>query len=238
MKRLTLMAAALAACTVAMADDFGVWIDAGVKKDLTKKLSLSGEVELRTQASDLSRWSVGVGAAYKIIKPLKVDAGYTFIDSYSPSRVTSKGNTVDDYWQARHRGYASITGQWKLSILKISIRERYQHTYNSSVSVAKYDSSGNRKSNEEIASKNKDYLRSRLMVELSLQGRLQPFASYEFYHDLNNKFDLNKTRLTLGTDIKLNKRNVFNIYYRRQNYDDSSDTDLNILGIGYSLKLK
>ncbi len=239
MKRLvTTVVAALACTTAIVADDFGVWTSAEIKKELTKKLSISGEGELRTNAGDISRWSLGIGAAFKIAKPLKIDAGYTFIDAFSPSRQTKKGNYVDEYWQTRNRGYVSLTGNWKLSVLRISLRERYQHTHYSSVSVKKYDSDGDRKSNEDIDSKNKDFLRSRLMLELALKGKFRPFVSYEFYNDLNDSFGLDKTRLTLGTEYKLSKRHVFNLYYRNQNFRDSDDTDQNILGIGYTFKLK
>lgn len=60
----------------------------------------------------------------------------------------------------------------------------------------------------------------------------------EFYHTLNNPQgnDLEKTRYTLGTEYKINKRSKLDLFYRYQSETDDEEDDGHVLGLGYSLK--
>ena len=71
--------------------DFGLWMTAGVEKKINKKWSVGVEFEFRLKDNieegkgwgAPNRWSIGVGADYKPLSWLKLDAGYKFMRDYS-----------------------------------------------------------------------------------------------------------------------------------------------------------
>ena len=71
--------------------DFGLWMTAGVEKKLSKKWSVNAEFEYRLRDNieagkgwgAPSRWNIAVGAEYKVLPTLKLDAGYKFMRDYS-----------------------------------------------------------------------------------------------------------------------------------------------------------
>ena len=108
---LTLLAAAAALQTHAQSDDFGIWTEADVEKKISKKLTLDGSFELRTRDDgfgELDRWSVGVGATYKLTDWLKASVGYVFLNDNN-HKVNDSGKKYADYWGQRHRFNVSLT---------------------------------------------------------------------------------------------------------------------------------
>lgn len=226
--------------TIAQQDsDFGIWMTAELKKKICKSLSAEAEAELRTRdgLGDVERWSLGAGLNYSIIKPLKIDAGYTFLRTQTDDELTAKGNIIPSYWLSRHRFYASLTAKVKVACLSLSLRERYQLTHRDSTQVAKYKVNKSEWTTEDISEKNKSILRSRLQVELKLkESNFTPQASVEFYNDLKESFQIDKTRLTIGTEYKINKHNAFEVYYRFIRPKDHDDDKRHIIGIAYAFK--
>lgn len=224
----------------AQKDDLGIWTSLKAQKKVFPGLDTSFEMEMRTRdgLKNLDRWSVGTGLAYKLTSYLKADAGYTFIHSHLPGETTQKGNFIPAYWSPRHRIYLSAIGnsQWKR--FNISLRERYQYTYRKSLSVPKYDGDdGSRKEDEWIDSKNSNILRSRFQVEWNLKSsRFSPYASCELYHYIADGWALDKTRWTLGTNYKISKKHVFDLFYRYQDHTDDDDQNGHVLGAGYTFK--
>lgn len=213
-RRITLLAVFL--CTMvagvyAQSDDFGIWTSAEVKKKIFPGFDASVEGEFRTRdgVDNVERWSAGAGVAYRITSFLKADGGYTFIYSHRPGEMTKKGNYVSDYWSPRHRMYLSLTGKLNWQRFEFSLRERYQYTYRTSQFVSKYDGDdGSQKADEEITGKGKNVLRSRLQAEWNIKkSRFAPYASCELYHSMSDSWALDKTRWTLGTGYKINKKN-------------------------------
>lgn len=215
-----------------------LWTSAGAKYDFLKNFSVNPEVEYRTnnKFSGTERWTAGLSLDYKVIAYLKLDAGYKYISRHVEERITSKGNIVEDYWQPRHRAYFSVAGQFKWHRFTFSLRERYQFTHHKSMWVKKTSESGSPKDDEFIDSKNKNILRSRLKIDYSIRkSGFKPFISAEVYNNING-FHYSKTRLTAGTEFKINRHNSVEAFYR---YIDRSDSDENgghIIGIGYQYK--
>lgn len=224
----------------AQSDDFGIWTSAEVKKKIFPGFDASVEGEFRTRdgVQDVDRWSIFAGASYRIFSFLKADAGYTYIYSHQEAETTKKGNYIPSYWSPRHRVTASLTGSYKWNRLEFSLRERYQYTYRVAQSVAKYDGDdGSRKENEEVSSKSKNVLRSRLQVEWDIRKcKFTPYASCELYHSITDGWAIDKTRWTVGTAYKLNKKNSFDLFYRYQDHADDDETNGHVLGVGYKLK--
>lgn len=218
-------------------DDFGVWTTVTAEKKIDKKWSATVEGEYRTHdgVSTTDRWSAGISAEYKITKWLKADAGYSFLHSYKEEEVTKKGNIVLDYWQPRHRVNVSLTGSLEWKRFKFSLRERWQYTYRPQKFVEKYASDGvTRMDDEQVKGKAEHMMRSRLQVEYDIaKCPLTPYASCELYHNLDG---IDKTRWTVGTEYKINKKHAVEVCYRYQNKADEDETNGHVLGIGYKFK--
>ncbi len=221
--------------------DLGLWGDAGAEFSLSKKWDVDVEAGLRTAdgLSSLNRWSLGASADFSPIKMLSIGAGYTFIDTHYDSYTTAKGNVVDDYWRIRNRIFGHVKLKFRPSILKVDLRLRYQMTHKSEVSIAKYSSAGVRKSNEVKEAENENLFRTRLSLGFKTKTRLTPSVSYELFNDLGDSFSLDKQRLTIGTDIKLNKHNILTVGYARNIYNGTDDDGKthNAIMIGYKIKL-
>lgn len=224
----------------AQSDDFGIWTSAEVKKKIFPGFdaSLEGEFRTRDGLKNVERWAATAGVAYRIFPFLKADAGYTFIYSHRLGEVTAKGNYVTDYWSPRHRLSVSLTGSYRWNRVEFSLRERYQFTRRTAQSVAKYDGDdGSRKNDEEISAKSKNVLRSRLQAEWNIKkSPFSPYASCELYHSMTDDWALDKTRWTVGTGYRINKKHSLDFFYRYQNHADEDETNGHIVGAGYKLK--
>ena len=112
----------------AQSDDFGLDFSLEAQKKLNKKwsVSLGGELRTRDNTKTVDRWSVGVGADYKLAKWLKASAGYDLlIDNRDKSTYKSNGdlNKLAEFWGVRHRLNVALTASQKLGDFKVSLRE-------------------------------------------------------------------------------------------------------------------
>lgn len=133
-------------------DDFGVWTEIGIKKNLPNGWNVGLETELRTEdnSSCLDRWSIGPNVGYRLGKYLKLNLGYNFLYSYKPEKTKVKDmedsevyesgyNRTVSHWIPKHRLYFDISpsvkiGKW----IRLSLRERYQYTYKQATSPDRY----------------------------------------------------------------------------------------------------
>ena len=129
----TLMAAALHATAQS---EGGMVLSAEAEKKIDKNLSVNVEADLRTRNDfkTLDRWSIGIGASYKLTSWLKADAGYILLDQNNREKITYEddgdyNHLRPSYWSIKHRVYAGLTGSYKFSNgIKLSLRERWQYT--------------------------------------------------------------------------------------------------------------
>ena len=217
-----------------------LWTSAEMKFGLAKNLSGYVEGEFRTlnKLDGVERWAATTGADYKMCRWLKMSASYTYMYRYHESSTTKKGNIVSGYWQPRHRAAFSLTGSYSFDRFTFSLRERYQYTYCTEQSAEKWDGDdGSKKADEVIEASHKHVLRSRLKAEYNIRkSRFTPFATCELYNSFSG-FTLEKTRWTVGTEYKINKRHSVSAYYRYIDKSDDDDRDGHVIGIGYSFKL-
>lgn len=221
-------------------DDFGVWSSVEVQKKISPGFNVSLEGELRTRSGlkDVERWMTTIDMAYRLNAYLKADAGYTYIYSHQPEETTKKGNKIADYWSPRHRLSASLTGSYVWKRIEFSLRERYQFTHRTALSVSKYDGDdGSRKTDEEITAKSKNVLRSRLQAVWNIKkSAFNPYASCELYNSITDGWGLDKMRWTAGTVYRINKRHSLDFFYRYQDQTDDDEQSGHVLGAGYKLK--
>lgn len=240
----------------AQSDDFGLWTSIEVQKKINKKWNVAVEAELRTRddVSTVDRWSGGFDVDYKIVKGLKVSAGYTFLwdnnerTSYyeeGDKKVVNGAVSVGDpkkcahYWGPRHRFQVSLTGEKSFGMWSLSLRERWQYTYRPSHTVAQrwsyYDEDWDGEEHT-YRGKGKNVLRSRLQVEYKMKSiGLTPYANAEMF----NAWAVQKMRYSLGIDWRLTKQHSLGLAYRYQTvHDDDFDNEPNrhIVSLGYKFK--
>lgn len=238
-KVLFAMVAIVMSCSALQAQS--LWTSAEIKTKVAKGLNafLEGEYRTHDGLSSTQRWSGTIGLDYKAFPFLKLTGGYTYIHQHTGREITKKGNIIPPYWQPKHRAFLAVTGSYKWKRLTFSLRERYQYTYRTEQYVTKLDDDGiTPKDDELMESKSKHILRSRLEVEYNIKNsRFTPFATYELYNSLSNGLALDKSRYTVGTDYKFNKKHSVNLFYRYIDKTDDDEDSGHIIGIGYKFKL-
>lgn len=185
----------------------------------------------------MDRYSLGLGADYRLNKYLKFSAGYSLLyDHRGGTQTYHKDGSVNkitpSYWWPRHRFLLGATGSYSLGNLGLSLREMYQYTYRPKATGKKYDT--DTEEWEDVKSKSQSLLRSRLQLTCRLRRTpLTPFGSVELYHGDGG---LQKTRYTLGSNIQIAKHHDLKLYYRYQDLrsNDDDDLDTHVLGIGYT----
>ena len=191
----------------------------------------------------MDRWSIGLGAGYKMTKWLKASAGYTLLNSNNREKISYKAsgdynNWRPSYWGVKHRVYGSLTGSYKFpNNLSLSLRERWQYTYRPEKTVERWDFDNSQWEDKIRSGKGKSQLRSRLQVEYDKKrALLTPYASIELY----NAWAIEKIRYTVGTDIRLTKQHHLGVFYRFQDMhnidEDDYDPNMHYIGVGYTFK--
>ena len=236
-------------------DDFGTILSLEGVKKIDKKFSVGLEAEMRTRddVKTVDRWSGGLSLDYKLMKWLKISAGYTFlydnnerISYYDEGDGKVKKGIVEagspkkraQYWGVRHRFNVSLTGDYKFGDLELSLRERWQYTYRPEHTVDQrwsyYDEDWDGEEHV-YKGKGKSVLRSRLQAEYKIRTfPATPYASVETF----NAWELEKVRYTIGADWKINKQNVVGLFYRYQHVKNDSENEPNRHSIGLSYKVK
>lgn len=228
-----LLAAALLClplCVSAQSENsFGGWFEVGLSKKVSKRTSLDLGVEGRT--GEKARAAFSLGASYKPVSFLKLSAGYNFIDKYKDSKRLESYVDPDNwigynqrpsYWRPTHRAHADITGSINLFFLRISVRERYQFSYNTSKTINeeafRYDKVINPGTGAEEYTLKDGYpivdpqhkesttdhvLRSRLKVEFSKKLLFfTPFVTAEAHNSISHSMMLEKMRYSAGVEFK------------------------------------
>jgi len=230
------MALAFASQAKAQSDDFGIWTEANVEKKVNKQLTLDGGVEMRTRddVGEIDRWSVGVGASYKLTDWLKASAGYTFLYDNN-EKWNNSGTKVARYWGERHRFNAGLTASYSFGNLGISLRERWQYTYRPEKTVDRERVSTGAIEEKTYNGKAKHLWRNRLQLKYKVNKMWRPYVSGETFVG-GSGFD--KLRLAAGTEVRLTKQHWLDFKYIFQKaYDDDDDEgNRHVICIGYTYK--
>lgn len=185
----------------AQESDFSVWSKLEAKHKVTKDFTLGGGMEFRTkeQLKEIDRWAAVISGSYQLLPALKVDAGYEFHYRYR----NAKG------WKTRQRYRIGLTGETRWSSFKLSLRERFQHTWDKE--------------------KTDLHLRSQLKVAYApRRWNVSPYAAIEVYNKLNDGFDLSRTRYRAGAAWDISSQWKMDLYYLYQSEDDRKK---HILGV-------
>jgi hypothetical protein len=205
----------------AQENDFGSWISAGVTKELSKRINLEAEEEIRIfkNFGEIDRFATSVGGVVSIVKGVKTGVGYTWIYDH---------DVKDTGWENRHRIFAYLQGKADLGRLTFTLREKFQMTY--------YD-----KAEPDFDYSPKNYLRSRLQAAYNIRGsKIGPYLSTEMHYQLNNPEgnEIDNMRYTLGLEFPLSKKLDMDTFLRlMQELNVKHPVNLYLLGININFDL-
>ncbi len=225
----------------AQSDDFGIWTEAAVEKKINKKLTLDAEAELRTRDDgfgEIDRWSVGVGATYKLKDYMKLSVGYVFLND-NHHKVNNTGRKYADYWGQRYRFNVSLTISQNFGNLTVSMRERWQYTYRPEKTVKRYSNVDNDDydlgeyvGEHTYQGKGSNMWRYRLQLKYKLTKQWRPYVNAE---STIGGSGLDKIRYVAGTEYRLSKQHSFDVRYLYQHvYKDEDEGNRHVLGLGYT----
>ena len=192
----------------AQSDDFTTWTKFKVNHKIDSRFSVSGDLELRMKddVSRLDRWGLTVGGSYRPCSFLNLGVGYE----------THLRNLGDSEWKFRHRYHISATATLRYQWLKVSLRERFQQTYDRGDSETR--------------------LRSRLKLSYApTKGIVSPYFSVEIYQSLDDTsfWRADRMRYRPGVEIALAKRWSLDAFYCYQ-YASSQGRHIVGIEVGYS----
>jgi len=192
----------------AQSDDFTTWTKFKVNHKIDSRFSVSGDLELRMKddVSRLDRWGLTVGGSYRPCSFLNLGVGYE----------THLRNLGDSDWKLRHRYHISATANFRYQWLKVSLRERFQQTFDRGDSETR--------------------LRSRLKLSYApTKGIVSPYFSVEIYQSLDDTsfWRADRMRYRPGVEIALAKRWSLDAFYCYQ-YASSQGRHIVGIEVGYS----
>ena len=192
----------------AQSDDFNTWTKFKVNYKIDSRFSVSGDLELRMKddVSRLDRWGLTVGGSYRPCSFLNLGVGYE----------THLRNLGDSDWKLRHRYHISATANFRYQWLKVSLRERFQQTFDRGDSETR--------------------LRSRLKLSYApTKGIVSPYFSVEIYQSLDDTsfWRADRMRYRPGIEIALAKRWSLDAFYCYQ-YASSQGRHIVGIEVGYS----
>lgn len=182
---------------------FTTWANLGFEHKLKSDFAINAGLEWRTK-DDLARtdrWGMNVGGSYTLLPFLKLGAGYE----------VHYRNRGDQGWKFRHRYSFDGTLSTRLQNIKLSLRERFQHTIDGG--------------SDEFR------LRSRMKAAYAIpKCILEPYVSIEMYNSLNrcDHFGVKRMRYRGGIELPLSDRWSADVFYCRQ---WESDKQKNIVGV-------
>lgn len=161
---------------------------------------------MKDDVSRLDRWGLTVGGSYRPCSFLNLGVGYE----------THLRNLGDSDWKLRHRYHISATANFRYQWLKVSLRERFQQTFDRGDSETR--------------------LRSRLKLSYApTKGIVSPYFSVEIYQSLDDTsfWRADRMRYRPGVEIALAKRWSLDAFYCYQ-YASSQGRHIAGIEVGYS----
>lgn len=199
---------AMASAVFAQSDDFTTRTKIKVNYKIDSRLSVYSDLELRTKddASEIDRWGLSVGGDYSVSSFLKLGLGYE----------THYRNLGELDWKFRHRYHVGVTASFRYQWLKVSLREKFQQTFDRGDSKAR--------------------LRSRLKLSYApAKGIVSPYFSVEIYQGLGDApfWKADRMRYRPGVEIDLAKRWLLDAYYCYQ-YEAGKGRNIAGIEVAYS----
>lgn len=195
--------------------DFGLWYNAVIKHDLTKKLEAELAATVRTfdNASKIEEGFIEGEIGYKIAKFLSAAVSY---------RITENIEDDDKYY-VRHKWFVGLKGDIDIWDIELSGRARFQRRYKTYF--------------EDEEDKIPDsHLRYKLKAVYKTPSfPLNPFAETEFFCPVIKESDvfIDKKRFAAGVDYKISKNHAVELKYIFQRDYEPKLNDDHIISLDY-----
>ena len=194
-------------------------VSASIDKKVAKGLHVGLEEEARLLGDEgtLDKLYTTLSLDYKASSNIKFGGGYALI-----SRNEAEG------WALRHRGFLDVTESWKSGGWKFAFKEGIQATY--------------RPGEMNLYQKPRTALAAKGRLKVSYKFADKPFEPYagiearvalnavQYTEDLTHvDYDdvyINRVRLSLGTEWRLDKKNILD-FYTLWDYRYNKDIDAN-----------
>lgn len=255
---------------IAQDDDFSALLSVGMDRKIARGLTAEFEAEYPLR-SDQQQWSLSGNLSYRLYRnkaktfDVKADAGLKYSRIYKPEEKVMKDsvfswdesleedifrgqtfNVSDAYRYSRFKAFATVSASYELGRFELSLRERYQFTWNDSVSTVSHKWRYDRSSGQIVerpdkaetkwkATDNRRHvLRSRLQLSYDIpKCKVDPYASVELFNNLHDGFSLQKTRYTAGVECKIRKVHQLKLYYYYQHEPDDDEPGGHVAGVSY-----
>jgi predicted porin len=195
-----------------LVSDAKLWAGISVNKKINNlEISFSEEIRMDENASHVDKFFSELGAEYKVLKGFYVALNYRY----------SRDNDYESKnYDMKHRIDFGLTYKRKFNNLGASFRTKIQTK------------------NGTPGENNPTFSRNKFLVKYKLENKLTPFIAYEFYFQFNEEKVINRTRLSLGSSYKLNKKNSIKAFYMFESKFNVKNLKHNhIYGISYSIDL-
>lgn len=202
--------------------DFLTWHKLQVKGNLTKKLGLSIEQQLRLQdnSSSIEQTFTELGLNYDLPKGFEIGAAYRL--GWSPNKV--------GYYENEHRYNIDASYGRKIWKLKAKVRARFQHRPSPSLF------------NERLEPEDSPMLlRFKLSVSYDGWKDWKPGVEFETFvrTDNPNEFGARRFRYRVFLDYDLPKRQELGIFYMLEtDHFGKTPAFQSVIGIGYTYEWK
>lgn len=202
--------------------DFITWHKLQAKGELTKKLSLSVEQQLRlnNNSTAVEETFTDLSLNYDLPKGFEVGAGYRL--AWSPDK--------DGYYDNQHRYNIDASYSRKIWNLKAKLRARFQHRPAPSLF------------NERLKPEDSPiFVRLKLSVVYDKLKNWKPGFDFETFirTDNPNELGARKFRYSVSVDYDLPKRQALGIFYMLQtDYSGSTQEFVNVVGVNYTYEWK
>lgn len=192
--------------------DAKLWTGISVSQKINDfEFSFGEELRFDENMTHIDKVFSEIGVEYKIRKGIYGGISYRFSRD---NQYTSRNYNI------RHRFDLSLALKHKQEDFRFSFRTKYQ---NKSASPEE---------------NNPAFIRNKLSVKYKLKNDFTPFVSYEFFYQLNEEKIINRTRFSLGSSYKINKKNSLKFFYIFENRFNTNNLSYNhIYGVSYSLEL-
>lgn len=224
MRRLLLDAAVLCSLAVgAQRSDLGMWNTLSVNKEITDKLSvgIDQELRLRDNFNTLNLVYTNFGASYKVTDWFKFSLTYRFTDKHKD----------DLSWGIRHRIMTDLLLKIKPGDFSVSYRARFQWEWRGAGYSDRYGKV------PEI------FMRNQIKISYKATKKLEPYVGDEIRWQIQNPRipyhnTIDRTRVFAGVNYEINKKNTIGAYFLYQIEFNVNDPEtLYIIGLEYTLNL-
>ncbi len=203
----------------AQTTDNQLWTAFQVQTDITKRLTLGLDLEVRFD-QNISRLRSAFGQAevsWKFNKYLSASLDY---------RYGGKENDKLSEFSKGHRISFFVTGKYKFHKFTISDRAGYYNQY----LVDALDGTVNPEK----------YFRNKTQLRYNITKKLNSFVYFEFFYRVSgNTPEVDENRYAGGLEYDFNKKNsvkVLYMYLTEVNVKPKNKDDRNIISVGYTLK--